>query len=114
MIYIKRDESNKIVDINFSEKAGYEQYSIFNNEIKQFIVDADNEDLIKLTMMKLDLEMVRVTEDIIEILIDKEIMLFTDLPEAVQNKLMFKRFLRESLDANSKVFENEEDIPGFK
>lgn len=110
MIYVNRDENGKIADIDFSEKPGYEKYSIFNDEIKQFIIDSNNEDLIKMTMMKLDLEMVRVTEDIIEILIEKEIMLFTDLPEAVQNKLMFKRSLRESLGNDYKIFVNDDEI----
>lgn len=110
MIYINRDENGKIKDIDFSEKEGYEKNSIFNEEIKQFIIDSNNKDLIKMTMMKLDLEMVRVSEDIVEILIQKGIMLFTDLPEAVQNKLLFKRFLRESLSSDDKYFMDQENI----
>lgn len=110
MIYVLRDENGKINDLEFSPKPGYEKNSLFNDEIKKFIVDANNKELVKSTLTKLDLEMVRVAEDIIEILIQKEIMLFTDLPEAVQNKLMIKRFLRESLKKDSQDFIEDDEI----
>ncbi len=44
-----------------------------------------------------DLEMVRVFEDVIEIMIDKGLILITDLPEAAQEKLMERHRLREKL-----------------
>lgn len=108
MIYVLKDQHGRIIDLDFTEKNGYEKQSLYDAEIKKFIADTNNDDLIKTTMTKMDLEMVRVTEDIIDILIQKEIMLFTDLPEAVQNKLMFKRFLRESLNSDQEKWGEEE------
>lgn len=110
MIYIKRNSENEIVDIQFDAKEGYEKSSIFNEEIKSFIRNSNNAQLIKNVMSTLDLDMVRVTEDIIDVLIQKELILFTDLPEAVQNKLVFKRFLRESLNPMENLMDDDDDI----
>lgn len=41
-----------------------------------------------------DLALVRVLEDLIEVLIEKDVLRFTDLPEAAQHKLMERKSLR--------------------
>lgn len=46
-----------------------------------------------------DQAMVRVLEDLIETLIHKELIHFTDLPEAAQAKLIERRSLRRSVNA---------------
>jgi len=108
MIYIHRNEHNKITDLKFSPVAGYEeQASLFDEEIKAFLKDANNEALIKETLSNLDLEMVRVIEDMIDLFIDKGLMMFTDLPVPVQNKLLFKRNIRNHLTNNSILNEDE-------
>lgn len=44
-----------------------------------------------------DLRLVRVLEDLIDLLIDKEVIRYTDLPGPAQEKLMERRSLRHSL-----------------
>lgn len=44
-----------------------------------------------------DLRMVRVIEDLIDILIQKNVIVFTDLPEAAREKILAQRGLRERL-----------------
>lgn len=44
-----------------------------------------------------DLRLVRVLEDLIDLLIDKEVIRFTDLPGPAQDKLMERRSLRHTL-----------------
>lgn len=112
MIYIKRNESDQIIDVCFDQNPGYEKSSIFSQEVKSFILNSDNQETVKRIMTDLDLDMVRITEDVIDVLIKKEILLFTDFPEAVQNKLLFKRFLRQALSQNngSSIMDEEESI----
>ncbi len=57
-----------------------------------------------------DLELVRVFEDLIEILIDKGVILITDLPEAAQEKLMERHRLREKLVFLHQLPEGESDV----
>lgn len=56
-----------------------------------------------------DQGMVRVLEDLIETLISKDLIHFTDLPEAAQTKLLERRSLRRSVNA-LQIF-HEDDQP---
>lgn len=110
MIYIKRNAQNKIEDIQFSPKPDYEFSSLFDPEIKAFIEETQNAELIKKILKTMDLEMVRVIEDLVDILVDRRLILFTDLPEPVQNKLLFKRSVRENLAPETSMIDEEEII----
>jgi hypothetical protein len=44
-----------------------------------------------------DCELVRVIEDIVEVLIEKNLIMFTDLPEAAQNKISSRTRIRHDL-----------------
>ena len=57
-----------------------------------------------------DLELVRVFEDLIEILIDKGLILITDLPDAAQEKLMERQRLREKLVFLHQPPDGESDV----
>jgi hypothetical protein len=52
-------------------------------------------------LARTDLGLIRVVEDLIETLMDKNVLRFTDLPEAAQQKLVARRSLRKSLDSLS-------------
>lgn len=46
-----------------------------------------------------DHALVRVVDDLVNVLIEKNLMRFTDLPEAAQKKLMARQSLRQSLNS---------------
>ncbi|MBF6058899.1 MULTISPECIES: hypothetical protein [Thiomicrorhabdus] len=109
MVYIERNVSGSIERIEFDPADNREEISFYDPELKEFLENMpDREATIKKILDKLDLDMVRVIEDLIEILIDKNLMLFTDLPEPVQNKLMFKKAMR-SLNRPTRVIYEETD-----
>jgi hypothetical protein len=54
-----------------------------------------------------DLRLVRVLEDLIDLLIDKEVIRFTDLPAPAQEKLMERRSLRHSLQGLKLIDDSE-------
>ena len=68
-------------------------------------------EIIQNVLNRLDLDMVRIIEDVIDILIDKNIMLFTDLPDPVQNKILFKKNIRNI--SNKDSFIEEEELINF-
>ena len=47
-------------------------------------------------MVKSDLEMIRVYEDLVDVLISKHVVVLTDFPQAAQEKLMRRKRLRSS------------------
>ena len=62
--------------------------------------------------MKSDLGLVRVIEDLIEVLIENKVIMFTDFPEGAQKKLLDRRGLRKEFDMVEDLFGDGEEIVG--
>lgn len=63
--------------------------------------------------MQSDLALARVIEDLIEVLIDKKIIMFTDFPEGAQKKLLDRRGLRKEFDLVEDLFgDGDESFEG--
>jgi len=110
MIYVKHNAHNEIDDIKFSPEENYTKSSLFDPEIKAFLANSQNDELVKNVLSKLDLDMVRVIEDMVDLMIQKGLILFTDLPEPVQNKLLFKKSVRQSLNSEINLIDEEETL----
>lgn len=111
MIYISRNSDQQIVEIEFSPAPHLEEISLFDPELKTFLESSEHsEKLIKTVLDKLDSDMVRVIEDLVDILIDKDVIRFTDLPQPVQNKLLFKKSIRSTLSEDNSILSNDEVI----
>lgn len=111
MIYIRRNADNEIIEIDFSPAPNLEEIGLFDPELKAFLQNSEHsEDLIKTVLDKLDIDMVRVIEDLVDILIDKDVLRFTDLPKPVQNKLLFKKSIRNALKEENSILSNDEVI----
>lgn len=93
MIYVKRDAQGNIESVSLKADALHaEAASGDDSELAEFVRTlVDDESLVNS-----DLRLVRVLEDLIELLIDRELIRFTDLPHAAQAKLMQRRSLREA------------------
>jgi len=110
MLYIKRDKDGVINDILFTPGPDREEISLHDPKLKEFIENSPNStELVQQVLNQLDLDMVRVIEDVIDILIDKNLMLFTDLPTPVQNKILFKKTIR-NISNNTSIMVDEELI----
>ncbi|MGD9741514.1 MAG: hypothetical protein AB7V53_02675 [Dongiaceae bacterium] len=59
--------------------------------------------------MRSDLDMIRVYEDLIDLLLTKRIINLTDFPPAAQEKLLRRKKLRSSLASFAEVIGSEED-----
>ena len=57
-----------------------------------------------------DTEMARIAEDIIEVLVAKSIVNFTDFPRTTQQKLLRRRTLRRNLSTLSNLVSDDDDI----
>lgn len=111
MLYVKKDDNGHITEIEFSPESGYEEISITDQEVSRYIAESDNsQEIIYELLNRLDLKMIRSIEDIVQILIDKDFMLITDLPEPVQNIMLFKKRLRHLNQNNSPIFEEDDMI----
>ncbi len=107
MLYVERDEDGKIVGLHDRPEPGAdEQKPITDAEIVEFLnkgVDGDP----GLQLLSLsDTGITRILEDLIDLLIKKNIIRFTDLPEEAQEKINERRQLREKMEPNNLVVDD--------
>jgi hypothetical protein len=78
-------------------------------ELRAFLQDAGN-DQARERLSQSDLEMVRVIEDLVDLLIGKNVFNFTDLPRVAQKKLLDRRQLRRNLSVLTNLVGDADDI----
>ena len=98
MVFIERDDNGEIVALHRSatQEAG-EELGIINREVIEFLGAEPGNDSLTEALANSDLETVRVIEDVIDLLIQKKILLLTELPVAAQEKLRSRRVIRKKL-----------------
>jgi len=94
--FIKRDSNKKIIGIfNEQQEDAQEELHVNNKEIIDFLQSTDYSDYTNHILSQSDSEFIRVLEDLIDVLLDKHIILLTDLPDAAQSKLLKRKKIRQ-------------------
>ena len=97
MPYAKVDTDGKIVALSLEECAGYQWIEPNDPMLLIFetrLLAESGSDMAQ--MRSSDFDLIRVLEDLINLLIEKNTIHFTDLPEAAQAKLRNRKSLRDS------------------
>lgn len=93
-MYIQRNAGGDIVQLSREATADCREFiDPGAPELLAFI--GDHEGAQRAALRRSDLEFVRVLEDVIELLMDRGAISFTDLPAAAQEKLMARQTLRD-------------------
>ncbi len=96
MPYIRRDTQGRIVAVELEAGAGLEEIPAGTAELADFVRRMGGEPS---SLEQSDMRLVRVLEDLIDLLIDRDVIRFTDLPLPAQEKLMERRSIRQTLGA---------------
>lgn len=115
MPFVKRDQAGAIVAL-YRERAGEAQEYLppDHPQLRDFAgtgnPSAPGE---RAEMTHSDLDMIRVYEDLIDILVTKRIVVLTDFPQAAQAKLVRRKRLRSSFSAIADVLapDDESGVP---
>ena len=109
MPFVKRDAAGRIAAV-FRERSdeATEYLASDHPEIAEFAGPESAHDEHS-SMLHSDLEMIRVYEDLIDILISKRIVVLTDFPTKAQEKLVRRKRLRSSLSSLTEVLAPEDD-----
>lgn len=95
MVYVKRDGSGRIEAVSLASPGeGWEAVAADAPEVAAFahqVTSGQN------ALAASDLGLVRVLEDLIDLLIESSVIRFTDLPQPAQAKLLERRSARASL-----------------
>lgn len=101
MPYIQRNTEGNISAVSAEQSTTFSEWAEPNSsELKAYLSkitgqmpEAEN------ALAESDHALVRVVDDLVNVLIEKNLMRFTDLPEAAQQKLMARQSLRQSLNS---------------
>ncbi len=110
MLYVQRDARGQLIrveEVPFTEMSG--ELASTDDEILAW----RNQPGTKSSLLQLrqsDQEMIRVLEDLIQVLMDKGVVRLTDLPSAAQEKLMSRSQAREVLGGVSGLLGEEDGV----
>ena len=98
MPYVKRNAQGEIEAISQSQDEGFEdQVPVGSPELSAFMLGIGQADS---QLSATDQDFVRVLEDVVELLIDKGVILFTELPDSAQQKMLHRQRLRSKMGNN--------------
>lgn len=103
MPFVARDEAGKITALSLEQRPGMlEELPYESPELRAFysVLGGDGDDHQKFEeLYASDFRLIRVIEDLIDALVRKNVLCVTDLPQAVQEKLVERRSLRDNINS---------------
>jgi hypothetical protein len=107
MLYVERDESGKMVAITTIKSPSTRPLkTVMDAELIDFLHKNDDEDHLRLSLNISDSGLIRTIEDIINLLIEKKIIYFTELPAKAQERIVERRRLRERLSSDDLIVDD--------
>ena len=99
MLYVERDTKGGIVAIRSGGEQGPERepVSLLDEGVLAFLKFSGEIELPAQLLMHSDASMVRVLEDLVDLLIAKKVILFTELPAEAQAKIQNRKQLRAKI-----------------
>jgi len=99
MLYVERDAQGAIAAIHRGgkEKPGLEPASLLDAEVLAFLRSNGGAETLDLQLMSSDITMVRVLEDLIDVLVSKNLILITELPPQARDKILGRKRLRAQM-----------------
>ncbi|MBS9402404.1 tryptophan synthase subunit beta like protein [Halomonas sp. TRM85114] len=108
-MYVKRDDIGAIELISREVTPDCNEFlPADSTEILEFLMENGNaEEAVHLQTS--DLAFVRVLEDVIELLMDKGVISFTDLPEPAREKMKERQSIRRTINGSSPMSDSDEE-----
>lgn len=107
-VYVQRDLSGQIISLSqVVSKTHNEQCSPESADVVAFLHKLSPRNA---ALVESDLSLIRALEDLIDVLIRKEVLRLTDLPDSVQTKLLSRRQLRGSIRSLSLLADDASDL----
>lgn len=80
-----------------------------HQEIIEFLTKTQSVDELQQVLSSSDLGLIRVLEDLIDLLCKNHVITFTDLPEAAQKKLTSRKSIRAGMDGIENLISEDDD-----
>lgn len=110
MPFVSRNQSGAITGVfNKQTPIAQEYLDVDDTELRRYLEEGESEET-RETLTASDREMARVVEDLIDVLIAKNVLNFTDFPAEAQKKMLLRRSLRRSLSTLNNLVGDDDDI----
>lgn len=97
-LFVQRDDQGHVIGLSSSAEGPN-------------ITPASPEDPdVQAFLRAMDLDLVRVLEDVIDLLVEQGAFRFTDLPVSAQQKLLYRKTMRSQLQAVANPLSGEDDV----
>lgn len=111
MLHAKRDRDGNIVALHAKRDGdAKEQVLASDPDVVRFLANDRTGKHSEALLSASDQELVRVVEDLIVTLVDKGVIMYTDLPPAAQRKLAQRRRVREGLQNEPPIMVKKNNI----
>lgn len=112
MPYVRRDENGQITDLYDQAKdtSCTESLAADHPDVMVYLEQARRIVAAKNLLSSSDAETVRVIEDLIEVLVDRRLIMLTDLPEPAQQKIISRQSTRQTLNRLGNMMVDADDI----
>lgn len=106
MPFIERSDDGKIIGLRtIAGPNSKEEKSITDEEVLDFLKDNLDNNFLKSLLAHSDAGLIRLLEDLIDLLTKKNIILFTELPEKAQQKIIEREQIRERISSEDIIVE---------
>lgn len=111
MAYIQRNAAGDIVAVHDTAQSEHDEHiAIDSPELLAYLAQSPHREEAKILLSQSDSELVRVIEDLIYTLIDKKVILLTDLPYAAREKLSSREKIRDHLHGLENLMSDDEGL----
>ena len=98
MAFVKRNQQKEIIALYTESGENHrEELPLNSDEVSHFLKNLAQETPNYLDLLQSDLEFIRVIDDLIEVLLKKNIIAITDFPKPVLAKMMTRKGIRDQL-----------------
>jgi hypothetical protein len=109
MLYVERNEQGDIVAISRDDKGSTAEHKeTVDEEILAFLRKHASADSSLRTLVELDLKTIRIIDDLVELLIRKNLIMYSELPVEAQEKLIARKRLRAFIHDSASILDDTE------
>ncbi len=111
MPYVNRNECGDVIELlDLPNKEGSEWLEVDHSDVVEFLQEPPQANKLIKSLSSSDNDMLRVVEDLVDLLMEKQVFVFTELPEAVQDKLNRRKKLRHDVNALSNLIGDDDNV----
>ncbi len=108
MLYVERDANGAVIAVHSEPTPdAHEELPLGHPDLIDFLAQGNASDEVRQRLFASDFDMARITEDLVQTLIDKGVFNFTDLPDTAQEKLRQRRVLRGQLGSLEGIIDDD-------